>query len=409
MKGSKHHPPKKRKISTVFDAHLTDDVLICEVFPRLPIKQLFRLKLVCKRFNNSIPNDPRLISAFRSHNTPTHHDSSNSSLYFDGRVISTDEDDDAGIKNIGLRFVSKEFVSVKGFNNGLLYGSCFSECDRGCFIKYKIFICNPITKQFVLAPHPKLFCHVANSLALDFDPKNPHFGFSLIVLYRVKNSNCYQFEVYSSKTGEWRLSDAQVVIPYRDVLGAKGNVCISGKVYWSLIRCILWFDVEENVGGFLPCPPNRNLVFRRHSQEKDYYSEIGVRNGDLSYSGITKGGSIEIWLLRSREGEKEMWEIKHNVMLKEIVGANWNAISLPCEAMKIKSQNRSLTRDAFFHGGAVYPLPYVGGKVVWFWRRIYKRFGKLFSFNLLTEELKFVDNVCLPWHPFTPTLQPCPT
>ncbi|KAK9097485.1 hypothetical protein Sjap_022982 [Stephania japonica] len=408
MKGSKHHPPKKRKIvSAGFDAHLSEDVLFCEIFPRLPIKQLFRLKLVCKRFNNSIPHDPRLISAFRSHNTPTHHDSSNSSLYSDGRLISTD--DDARIENIDPRFVSKEFATVKGSSNGLLYGNCYYECDRECFIKYIIFICNPITKQFVLSPHPKLFCHVANSLALAFDAKNPHFGFSLIVLYSLKNSNSYQFELYSSKTGEWKLSNVQVVIPYRDILGAKGNVCIRGKVYWSLIRCILWFNVEGNVGGFLPCPPNINLVVRRHSQEKDYYSEIGACNGDLSYSGITKEGNIQIWLLRSREGEKEMWEMKHNVMLKEIVRANWNAISLPCKATKIKGQNRSLTPDTFFHGGAVYPLPYFGGKVVWFWRRIYKRFGKLFSFNLTTKELKFVEKVCLPCYPFTPMLQPCPT
>ncbi|KAK9097487.1 hypothetical protein Sjap_022984 [Stephania japonica] len=298
--------------------------------------------------------------------------------------------------------------SVTGSSDGLLYG-------YGVLIYNdlrKKFVCNPVTKQLVLTPIPKFRDQLKNSLALAFDPNHPKFGFSLIQPYIHDVRNCYRFEVYSSKTGEWNLSSVEVLVPYQDLLKVKGNVYTKEKVYWSLGRYILWFDVEENVAGFLPCPSDRHPFFCQHSPvHEDYYLEIGVYKGDLSYSGITKGGIIQIWLLRSKEGENEMWEMKHKARLTEIIRKHWDVMSFFCKTMEIKSQSRKVIAQTFSRGEAVYPLPYVGGEVLWFWRRIEYHCGNLFSFNLTTRDLKLaiVDDVWLPVYPFTPSLQPCPT
>ncbi|KAK9084175.1 hypothetical protein Scep_030646 [Stephania cephalantha] len=396
---------KKMKLCDGIDGALMD-ILIYEVFTRLSIKQLYRLKTLCHKFNDSIPHDPAFVAAYRSRRRSSNSSHcSNSSLYLcrSRRVISNAENNDSEFTHLELGF-GKNVVRVKGATNGFLYGYCLHPLE--------LFVCNPITKQFSCVPNP-IRKKEPRSLALAVDPYDPSSGFSLIALNSLLVSNFFQFMVYSSKRGKWKSSEAQVLVPSQDFLRVNGNVYTKGKVYWSLARYIVWYDVEEDEAGIFNCPHNKDLVLLRPSNEV-MYSEISVYNGDLSYSKMTKEGNIQIWLWKNkkkeawkmRHGDKETWKMRHNVRLHEIVKENWDVMSQICKNLRMK--NRETVVEAFARGRTLYPLPYVGGKVVWFWIKV-KCIGKLFSIDLKTGGLKLIDDVELPVWPFTPTPLPFPT
>ncbi|KAK9147089.1 hypothetical protein Sjap_006992 [Stephania japonica] len=88
-------------------------------------------------------------------------------------------------------------------------------------------------------------------MALAYDPyNNPSFGFAIVVISQLEeDSNWYEFEVYSSKTRKWLVSNAKIEISsfmlwIRDAVAeslASGKRIfpvqyVGGEVVWFLIK-----------------------------------------------------------------------------------------------------------------------------------------------------------------------------
>ncbi|KAK9135902.1 hypothetical protein Syun_015232 [Stephania yunnanensis] len=182
-----------------------------------------------------------------------------------------------------------------------------------------------------------------------------------------------------------------------------------GKVFWALKKDILWFDADKDVGGVIECPDNNNLRPRWNL----YVIDIGVCDGDVSFSMITKQEEIEIWLLRDNKNEEFEWVKKHTVNLQRIIAENWNIMSEIYSIVNVGELHEIAKNLAY--RGYVKTLPYSGGEVMGFVINItYDK--KVLFFNLVTQELKVICVICdymikhpFRLYPFVPTLLPCPT
>ncbi|KAK9111497.1 hypothetical protein Scep_019016 [Stephania cephalantha] len=163
-----------------------------------------------------------------------------------------------------------------------------------------------------------------NGIGLAWDPQNPSFGFTIVcpvvVLREEINDDdieVLQFQVYSSKTGEWRVSEnvSDFRVPSLDFLPRRFLGVYAGKkrVYWSLIDHIMWFDIEKDVAGLINIPHHCNFV---HPNMNLTNTEIGICNGEVSYSRMTKRGDLEIWLLREKDDDKFEWLKKQTIGLQ---------------------------------------------------------------------------------------------
>ncbi|KAK9145550.1 hypothetical protein Sjap_005453 [Stephania japonica] len=186
-----------------------------------------------------------------------------------------------------------------------------------------------------------------------------------------------------------------------------------GKVYWSYVRHIVWFDVEKDQAGSIECPGKDNLIFVHGLY---CYSEIGVCDGELSYSKATNEGNIEIWLLKSKSGDyvgiEFEWVKIFNLSLEEIFQENWNVVSKFFWTRKSRTPKKAAEFST--KKRAILPLPCLDKEVVWFWMdfglKEYCRNGKLFYINIRSRELKLLDgDFSIPQYLFSASFLSCPT
>ncbi|KAK9112708.1 hypothetical protein Scep_020227 [Stephania cephalantha] len=405
---NKQQTLEKKKNLNVCVGSIGEDIIFQEILPRLPVKSIFRFKLVCKKWLNLFTHDP----LFPKH----HHEkisrpnrniaaSSNFLSYGSRSLFIFNDDHTDQFELQAPRFMTGLRDQVMGSTNGFIYGVCSDS--------QKIFICNPITNHAVFIHNPKK--HL--SIAVACDPYDPNFGFTIVSHFIRKknddiNNSVLQFEVYSSKTSKWRVSrngsDVPVPSHYYSFLMLQ-PVFNGGKVFWALKNDILWFDVDKDVGGVIECPDNNNLRPRWNL----YVIDIGVCDGDVSFSMITKQEEIEIWLLRDNRNEEFEWVKKHTVNLQRIIAENWNIMSEIYSIVNVGELHEIAKNLAF--RGYVKTLPYSGGEVMGFIINItYDK--KVLFFNLVTQELKVICVICdymikhpFRLYPFVPTLLPCPT
>ncbi|KAK9145557.1 hypothetical protein Sjap_005460 [Stephania japonica] len=400
-------------------AIIADDILMDEILPRLPIKSPCRFKLVCKQWNNFITHPSHRFAI--SHHRYASKNLSNSAYFFNEqteRVVSIRDDPHHHFKMSNPTFIKefyeirgskKYFRCIRGSNNGLLFG-LFADRD--------IFICNPITKHVDHVPNPNPESSTSLYIALLFDTqKYPYSGFKIVAMNNKNFDDSWLgFVVYYSKNKEWRQSDAVVqVIPSESEERIRPNnpIFAGGKVYWSYVRHIVWFDVEKDQAGSIECPGKDNLIFVHGLY---CYFEIGVCDGELSYSKATNEGNIEIWLLKSKSGDyvglEFEWVKIFNLSLEEIFQENWNVVSKFFWTRKSRTPKKAAEFST--KKRAILPLPCLDKEVVWFrmnfWLKEYCRNRKLFYINIRSRELKLLDgDFSFPQYLFSASFLSCPT
>ncbi|KAK9107895.1 hypothetical protein Syun_023906 [Stephania yunnanensis] len=391
--------------SVVLRGNIDEELIVHNILPRLPINKIFQFKLVCKNWRDLISQDS-FSAIYNSVSNPMNcycHSSSSFYYLFDvNRVISSDDDGQNRFKlpqHLGVFL--KGIPSIRGSTNGLIYGLCFHGAGE------EIFVCNPITKQVVYVDKPKDLC----TLALAYDPHNANGfgGFKIVGVFSYidRGEKRYWFEVYSSKTGEWRALNAPKLkapppsfgfslLSSFGFSGESSSAYNKGKVYYSYMENIIWFDVENEISGIVPCSDiEGNHLFV-------YLPTLGVchedgNGGEISYSRVTVEGVVKIWLLKNVGGGDEFeWVIRHDVGLPVV--SRFNLDNLP--NMNSGSCG-SRTAKAFF------PLPYLGGEVLWFRVLHGIHRGSLFSINTRSQELNYHDLKCNSVWPFIPTLLSC--
>ncbi|KAF5187952.1 hypothetical protein FRX31_022460 [Thalictrum thalictroides] len=370
---------------------LSDEIITYEILPWLPIKPLFRFKLVCKEWCTLISTDSvfKTIQSQRCANLPP-----TGLIYFGIHsyvfLSTTISEHLCGLPDPSLKYTKMcNFSHFPVFNhlcnrsllassNGLLCGAYYKGSSEF------FYVTNPVTKELVSIPNSTKL----RDIALAFEPSccNPYYvlvGRNVINVTLDQNCNGNDitevgFTVYSSKVGIWNIANAKIQI-FRRSFGhifprtLSRSVFTGGKLHWKLDKDVLWFDIEEDITGVVAVPG-----------EEDKFSdgEIGGCNGELSYTNMSDS-NIEIWVLRSNQKTEFMWVKKYCLSLRRICEDNVKAI-LACYDNMLE-----LTRT--LSGGANYrrPLPYEGGDVLLFWVKNIAKYegGIIFSFNMKTGSL----------------------
>ncbi|KAK9117083.1 hypothetical protein Sjap_016030 [Stephania japonica] len=386
-------------------SELGEDIIFQEILPRLPIKSIFRSKLVSKKWLHFITHDP-LFGAHHFQKCPerTNNNITTFFSYESERFITQDGHD----FNWSVpTFMKCSFGGrVLGSVNGLIYGSCREEDAQ-------IFICNPVTNHTVFISNPEKLMRIA----LAWDPRiNPDFGFTIVAYYRENYwvddghpSSELNFKVYSSKMGKWRESKnaSMFLVPIDFDLWYHYVVFTGGKkVYWCTGKLILWFDIVEDNAGLVQLPNIHNDI----NNPFRFWSTSYIELGELSYSRTTKDGVVEIWLLIN-ESNKVEWVKTHTVNLRMIIEEYWNIVRKICgDNIDVNNRNIKEYAKALAGDHCVKLLLYLGGEVAWFQVTTWDYCRKVFLFNFRTEELKWIHGeIRPPLFPFVPTLLPFPT
>ncbi|KAK9135915.1 hypothetical protein Syun_015245 [Stephania yunnanensis] len=394
--------------SSAVGSEIEEDIIFQEILPRLPFPSIISLKLVCKKWHNFITHDP-LFRANHSRKCPEITNNITTFISYESKLFITEY---YQVYSSNLAFIKDISEKVLGCVDGLFYGVSSKDSQ--------IFVCNPITKHTIFVPNPER----RTQIGLAWDPRNPDFAFTVVLAWHDYNglegmhfdllqggdgSCVVHFKVYSSKTGEWQDSKnaSEFLIPY---LGnsqlRRADLSSGGKVYWSLEKHILWFDVEEDNAGLIQLPKHGvhgvldSSTYRRSTK-------IGMFDGELSYSVMTYDEEIEIWLLMRDKSNKLEWMKKHKLNLKMIVEENRNVALNIYDFINVQ---REIVARAFAYHRDHINLLYLGGEILWFQMLTLEGHLKVFLFNLRTRELKLITGVIEPpLFPFVPTLLPCLT
>ncbi|KAK9107894.1 hypothetical protein Syun_023905 [Stephania yunnanensis] len=376
---------------------IDEELVMLNILPRLPINQIFKFKLVCKKWRNFISRDT-FVTTYNSINNPKNCPSSSTFYYLadTDRVISSTDRDNQFQFPQPLSVILRGTFYVEGSTNGFLYGQCYHE-------KREIFVCNPITKQVVYIHKPKDLHTV--SLAYDPHDTNGFGGFKIVGVYAFFDfhSKQFQFEVYSSKTGEWGTSNApKLKVPLSDsYMRPCGSAYNRGKVYCLFTVNVIWFDVEKDIAGIVSCPDIQGQNLSLFPSTLGVCHEYG-NGGEISYSRVTVEGGIKIWMLKNAGGGGGFeWVIRHDLGLPVVCESIWNILA--------GIHVRESVNKAVEHSKVSFPMPYLGGEELWFWLSWRHHKGNLFSINMRSQELNFIncDLVSRYVWPFIPTLLPC--
>ncbi|KAL2231384.1 putative F-box/kelch-repeat protein At1g15680 [Sesamum indicum] len=313
--------------------------LLVEVLVRLPVKQVFSLKLVCKQWR-SVISDPFFIRMYvlrasMSRELPPWTYISYT-LHVDGYYIRHSEHPSYELL---LDVYSRDFkcpsfyvlpcphghygytsrYTVLGVSNGLvLYGPLV------CCLNYGI--CNPITRQWMaLPPHSCLFNTVRGGLVTKVDN-------GVLTSYRavrieiiLKGSSRIRFEVFFSEIGEWK-SFTVVTEQVIRINSRRMATILDGILHWVTGKHgIIAYDPYEKPDSlrFIALPGD---IDRRCNNAKHHGipSLCDAHQGRLRYfemSGFCKRpygfSSIGIWILNDYSSGE--WCLQHRVRAADIL------------------------------------------------------------------------------------------
>ncbi|KAJ9147094.1 hypothetical protein P3X46_029296 [Hevea brasiliensis] len=156
-----------------------------------------------------------------------------------------------GIPSEGLSFLP-EPVDIRTTCNGLI-------CCQGRGGDQAYYICNPVNKEWRMLPKPKLYHGPQTAIALAFEPAvfNFNANYELICVVNLPDTSVLCFEIYSSRTDSWRISET-VCFELNSVALNGDGFYMKGYAYWET-QCdaILAFDVKYETYGMFSLPPCR--------------------------------------------------------------------------------------------------------------------------------------------------------
>lgn len=312
------------------------DIIRENALPFLPAKSLRRCTSVCREwklqistpfFAHSQSNSFRDVSGFFSQ-----------SLSGLPSFISLDQMA-YGVPDPSLKFLP-EPVDIRCSSNGLL-------CCQGRTGYNAYYICNPVTQQWKKLPETNANHGPDPAVVLIFEPSLLNFvaEYKLVCAFP-SDLDGYEFEIYSSAEGSWRIS-GEICFGKRKILPCTG-VHANGVVYWQTgsYTGIIAFDLTSE----------RSTLLYSHSP-----GSLGQVNGRL-YSASIRGLKLSVAELSNAHtntmqmySKTKAWDVKHDVTLN----------------------NSVLGGHAFDQGMVLF----IGGDVVVF------RSGKiLVSYNMKTKE-----------------------
>lgn len=271
--------------------YLPEEIIIDNILPRLPIKGILRCKQVCKAWRHLIEgSDQFAMSKSKASYLLTQLKRSKRQYgicEFDGK--------DGGCTTTVSHFGGGDTTElyIHSSANGFLF-----LVDEG--ISYaKLFICNPITREYTELPPPPPPRYLYVSV-LGFGASQVSGQYKIVRISGERLFTDTWCQVYTvGREGRWRSVAVPPDFSYT-IFGGRG-VYSNGNLHWlisgsgsdsdSMMRC---FDLETEVFMDFHVPPHR------HGQLSDL-------DGRLCLCGSSDADAHElvIWFLNNKHGEEE--------------------------------------------------------------------------------------------------------
>ncbi|KAM7251601.1 hypothetical protein ACFE04_023484 [Oxalis oulophora] len=334
------------------------DVVMANALYFLPAKSLCRCKAVSKRWNDWISRPffaHRQLMEFK--------DFSGLFCQLPGGLSKFIPKSAAyGVPKPSLSFLP-ETVTIKSSCNGLI-------CCKSVF-QDDYYICNPATEKWTKIPRPGLYHGPEVAVGLVFVPDTFSFksNFEIVCVVNLPDDRMINFEIFSSRSGEWRVAESICCELREDVKLKPVGFYHSWKLYWETVDgYILVFDLKDELyGGILQLPPasNPNGVLTQMNGEICYLLPRAEGNG---YWTIEVYGDMDMKLKQEISvhfGEISVqfgpFKAKSDCRVLAYVDDGTLIISIGdnVEAYCIKQQRMTyLGKEASLFGNATY-LPYI--------------------------------------------------
>ncbi|XP_047313933.1 F-box protein At5g49610-like isoform X3 [Impatiens glandulifera] len=232
----------------------------------------------------------------------------------------------------------------------------------------KIYVCNPISKEFIVI-NPSKFDHVGRNIGLTFDPVS--CSFHLVTIDCDKNLDLswqYSFTVFSSKTSSWRILDA--VFNWDSPIHRNKNVFVNGIFHWlATNHRVITFDLEKEAVGVVNLPGPI-------MEGKGYHGVcIGSSGERLAYI-VVHPLEIRVWILKDH-GKSE-WFLENQLSLDQFYEENKSLLHRQLFLLLTKDTINPETKT----NGSVNPLAF-GDDVLYM---VMNRF--MYSYEFKTRHLK---------------------
>ncbi|XP_055804534.1 F-box protein At3g07870-like [Solanum dulcamara] len=306
---------KARQISDI--SSLAEEIL-GDIFSRLPVKTLLRLKVVCTRWCTLI-STPWFISAQlnRFSSDPENHYILFQNLSRNGLIR---------IRNPGCLIKLNEpcmsKYTVVGSFNGLV---CLT---TNCFRKL-ICLWNPSINQFKILPMHNLNLkrkHKCNvRVGFGYEQNSDDYKVMRILNYEIGGPATI-VEVYSTKLECWRDVKTNHCL---NMTSGSCDVIVEGFTYW-LIRnlngvprkpVLASFDLKRERFSLIPVP---EVVTSQHFRAMNYHGSLAL----LAHSSHNEfKGSLDVWMIVGGSSGEEVWQKKFTFGMDFEFSRHWGLTS----------------------------------------------------------------------------------
>ncbi|CAL9194556.1 unnamed protein product [Musa hybrid cultivar] len=289
----------------VIVAMIPSDVVDYKILPRLPYKSLSRFKCICKKWHHLISHDVIFAHEQSRHGSPI----SFGCVYQYKHSINFIPIDIPGELNVRITSSSffplpngTERIRITAAVNSLLLlfvqRKRDEQNDRMCSTKYHDaiyefhYVWNFVTKEGHIIPEDD---YRGWFVGLAFDPSITPACYRLVNLVQQRKGlqEEFSFEIYSSRTRKWTMSNHKIMIPQGKRI-SWDIFCAGRIIYWNCNPYALWFDVDEDVGGYTLLPQSENSV-SQHA--------LGVTDdGVLTSTRFSQNDTLTIWMM-SKDGD----------------------------------------------------------------------------------------------------------
>ncbi|KAK1287006.1 hypothetical protein QJS10_CPB19g01509 [Acorus calamus] len=287
------------------------DLIVIEIFPHLPVKNLFKFKCVSKEWETNISN-PSFIKHYRSKNPPCEPvgffyipwlNSPKAISFFplskEGYTLTKQPTFKSFLSTLDL------YIRVSS-PEGLLL------CTRYHSRHEEYFICDPITGVRLKLPMPNHRLHDSAHVGLICSLSSSSYQVVCLftpVLHIEQKTNVIELESYSSLTGAWRTTthhpaSAIGFIAYDDI-----GVALNEAFHWiDSSGNIVSYNPDKNLLGLVKLP----LAPYRGPGENLRYSLRATKEGYLRYSTYDYDNiGFKIWVLE--DYNRGTWTLKYNI------------------------------------------------------------------------------------------------
>ncbi|XP_021724261.1 F-box/kelch-repeat protein At3g23880-like [Chenopodium quinoa] len=327
-------PPQKPAAKTQF-SDILEDIILCEILPRLPVKSLFRFKSVSTKWR-SVISDPQFakthfthLSSLSSRSVLTLDYSSNFEALDYGDFNLDYEDFNLVFSRFGrnTRIIASDNLDFSKPNNSP-FNSLVDSC-KGlallvpdyCFNSdFRFVVYNPVLGHhaFIEIQHPQGL-HVPNE---QLTYENLSFGFGYVSSHKdyyivaIKFPQCLTRPesvafVYSLKTREWKTKetprkDQENRLVLQDYWVNRIGVLLKETLHWGIAigqdKCILVFDLATQEGFTKMELPHANF-----GEGVNFAFSLCCLNDCLCAWGIYEDGDVVEMCMMKEYGVQESW------------------------------------------------------------------------------------------------------